>query len=656
MRVILGFPTSRPVLLLAIGLTICSGVAADTFVYAGRLEDNGRQAHGAYDLQLTAWNAAQHGTPLTSPMTFPDVDVRDGRFRLEFDLPQSSREQVWIEVGVREASAADPFSAIPGRAKALASVLIGRCWSATGDTGSSPDANFLGTIDAQPLVLRVHNAPGLRIEPSTILAGGMPITSNVIAGSRGNLVEAGAQGTTIAGGGNVAAINWVSDHYGTVGGGNSNEAGNGAAPSFDDAAFATVGGGRGNRALGLNSTVAGGEANHAAGSHSVIAGGNLNTVTGLAGAVLGGYQNRSDGAASTIAGGENNHASGASSAVLGGYLNRANGASSNIGGGERNRASGVASAVLGGLQNTASGVTSVVTGGYQNCAGGARSWAGGVLAQVRVGAGSGDAGTGCALVAASGDNDGDEGTFIWTDSTFAPLTSTGPNQFLVRANGGIGVNSAAIPDGIDLMLVNRTPSNGNVDLYLRNDAQPRGINIAMLPTEGAAEMRIAQYDGMNFDDRIALRSNGDLEITANAFKPGGGAWAASSDRRLKRDVQALQGALDRLLGLHGVSFHYRDPDAARRPAGAHIGLIAQDVAKVFPTWVNTDADGYLTVAAQGFEALAVEALRDLRREKDEEINALLGDNAALRKDNATLHQRLDAIEQALRRGHADGAR
>lgn len=634
MSVILGIPALRASLFVAIGLTLCSDVAADAFVYEGRLEDNGRQANGTYDLQLTAWNAAQRGTPLASPMTFPDVDVRDGRFRLEFELPPANQEQAWIEVGVREAAASGAFSAIPGRAKALAAVLIGQCWSATGDTGSNPDSNFLGTIDAQPLVLRVHNAPGLRIEPSTILAGGMPITSNVIAGSSNNLVELGARGATIAGGGTAAGDpsfpgntgNRVSDHFSTVSGGISNAAGNGVALGLGDAAFATVGGGRSNEALGLDSTVAGGWGNIASGSDS------------------------------TVAGGLSNIATAGSSAVLGGFQNRADGVSSTTGGGEDNRASGTGSVVMGGVQNTASGLTGVVTGGYQNCAGGMRSWAGGVRAQVRVGTDSGHAGIGCDPVASSGDADGDEGTFVWADSTFAPLTSTGPNQFLVRANGGIGVNSAAIPAGIDMMLVNRTPSNGNVDLYLRNDAQPRGINIAMLPTEGAAEMRIAQYDGMNFDDRLALRSNGDLEITANAFKPGGGAWAASSDRRLKRDVQALQGALDRLLDLHGVSFHYRDPDPARRPSGAHIGLIAQDVAKVFPTWVNTDADGYLTVAAQGFEALAIEALRDLRREKDEEISALLEGNAALRKDNAALHHRLDSMEQALRRGLADGLR
>jgi hypothetical protein len=102
----------------------------------------------------------------------------------------------------------------------------------------------------------------------------------------------------------------------------------------------------------------------------------------------------------------------------------------------------------------------------------------------------------------------------------------------------------------------------------------------------------------------------------------------------------MHGTLERLLSLRGVTFRYINPDAAKRPAGVHDGLIAQEVAKIFPSWVNTDSEGYLTVGSQGFEALAVEALRDLRAEKDVEIKALALENVELRA-------RLDRIEKTL---------
>jgi hypothetical protein len=92
--------------------------------------------------------------------------------------------------------------------------------------------------------------------------------------------------------------------------------------------------------------------------------------------------------------------------------------------------------------------------------------------------------------------------------------------------------------------------------------------------------------------------------------------------------------------LRGVTFRYTDPDEAGRPAGIHNGLIAQEVQQAFPQWVGTDSDGNLTVGSQGFEAIVVEALRDLRTEKDVEIEALALENAQLR-------ERLAAIEATI---------
>ncbi|TVQ08969.1 MAG: hypothetical protein EA361_16015 [Bacteroidetes bacterium] len=56
--------------------------------------------------------------------------------------------------------------------------------------------------------------------------------------------------------------------------------------------------------------------------------------------------------------------------------------------------------------------------------------------------------------------------------------------------------------------------------------------------------------------------------------------------------------------------------------GERIGMIAQEVAEVFPDWVDEAGDGYLRLTYRGFEALVVEALRELREEKDAEIARL----------------------------------
>ena len=107
---------------------------------------------------------------------------------------------------------------------------------------------------------------------------------------------------------------------------------------------------------------------------------------------------------------------------------------------------------------------------------------------------------------------------------------------------------------------------------------------------------------------------GDLRITGVARKPGGGSWTSSSDVRLKKKVGPLDAfALDRLLQLRGVQFEWKEPGRWETYRDRKSGLIAQEVEKVFPEWVSTaDPDGYKELTIRGFEALTIEALRELK--------------------------------------------
>jgi hypothetical protein len=110
---------------------------------------------------------------------------------------------------------------------------------------------------------------------------------------------------------------------------------------------------------------------------------------------------------------------------------------------------------------------------------------------------------------------------------------------------------------------------------------------------------------------------GDLRITGVARKPGGGSWTSSSDMRLKKKLTTLTHALERLLELRGVQFEWKEPEKMGNLSGPQTGLIAQEVEKVFPEWVSSDPEGYKELTIRGFEALAIEALRELKDEIEE---------------------------------------
>src|SRR5262245_15467683 len=134
-----------------------------------------------------------------------------------------------------------------------------------------------------------------------------------------------------------------------------------------------------------------------------------------------------------------------------------------------------------------------------------------------------------------------------------------------------------------------------------------------------------------------LEVNGNLNVTGAATKPGGGSWTSPSDQRLKKNITSFKaGVLDRLLKLRGVSYEWKEPEKFGNQTGAQIGLVADEVEKVFPDWVGVDAQGYKTLTIRGFEALTIEALRELQQA-----------NTELRSTNSELHKRLEVLEQKL---------
>ena len=290
-------------------------------------------------------------------------------------------------------------------------------WSLTGNAGTTPGTNYLGTSDNQALEVKVNSQRVFRFEPNAT-------SPNLIGGYSGNWITSGVYGATLSGGGKADYLNRVTDAYGSIGGGYKNQAGN-ADATVTNASNATVAGGYNNTASGANSSIAGGlnniasnsdsaisggRGNTASGSISFVGGGSYNSAQGSNSAISGGYDNLASGTYSFVGSGTSNIASGQSAAIAGGSYNVASadyatisgGGPSNtsdpnntnnkttdnyctIGGGGNNQA-GNADAVLtnaayatvaGGYDNTASGSTSAIGGGYDNTASGVHSAIGG---------------------------------------------------------------------------------------------------------------------------------------------------------------------------------------------------------------------------------------------------------------------------------------
>ncbi len=357
-------------------------------------------------------------------------------------------------------------------------------------SGTVTASAFSGSGSAA-LDFQVNGARALRLEPNAT-------SPNIVGGYSGNYVTSGVYGATIGGGGESGCINQVTQYYGTVGGGMWN------ASSGD---YATVLGGHRNTASAPYSTVSGGIDNTASDGFATIGGGQNNSAGSSYATIGGGVENTASGYSATVSGGTSNTASGQYASVGGGILNTASGYATNIGGGTNNNASGWYATVPGGSNNTASGQYSFAAGRRAKAT--------------------------------------HDGAFVWADQTDADFASTASNQFLIRASGGVGIDTTAPAEKLHV--------NGNV---------------------------------------LA-----DAHLTL-------------SSRRWKTNITPIEGALDKVQRLRGVTFDWKAD-------GKHdLGLIAEEVGEVVPEVVAYEENGTdaKSVDYARLVALLIEGMKEQQRE------------------------------------------
>ncbi len=126
---------------------------------------------------------------------------------------------------------------------------------------------------------------------------------------------------------------------------------------------------------------------------------------------------------------------------------------------------------------------------------------------------------------------------------------------------------------------------------------------------------------------VIVDSNGQLGV-------------ASSSRRYKQDIEPMADASSRLFQLRPVRFRYIKPDAnGNKPI--QYGLIAEEVAKVFPELVVYNKDGQPETVA--YHLLPGLLLNELQKEH-EKVEAATAQLAANRAELASERKELDAMK------------
>ena len=138
--------------------------------------------------------------------------------------------------------------------------------------------------------------------------------------------------------------------------------------------------------------------------------------------------------------------------------------------------------------------------------------------------------------------------------------------------------------------------------------------------------------GVKFEVNGKVKSNGINE---------------TSDLRYKKNIFTIDNALSRVLSLRGVNYEWRVSEFKEKnfDSSPQIGLIAQEVEKIIPQVVTTDAAGFKSVEYSKLVALLIEAVKEQQAKIESlqsAVSNLQSENQSLRSDKEKEMQTLKA--------------
>jgi len=162
-------------------------------------------------------------------------------------------------------------------------------------------------------------------------------------------------------------------------------------------------------------------------------------------------------------------------------------------------------------------------------------------------------------------------------------------------------------------------------------------------------VRIESEFVSTYQGGIRITDEGFLEITNNArSNPANfarlsstGVWTAVSDQRAKKNIEPLRDVLQRALQLRPVSFKYKNGNG-----GTQVGLVAQDVAPLFPSLVEKGSATW-SLNYSGLGVVAIAALQELKGEIDTASAYQKGEIVKLRAENEDLRVKLLVLAERL---------
>ena len=143
--------------------------------------------------------------------------------------------------------------------------------------------------------------------------------------------------------------------------------------------------------------------------------------------------------------------------------------------------------------------------------------------------------------------------------------------------------------------------------YLRSNANDTASGIITISNSTASTTKTTG----------ALVVTGGVGISGDLNVGGDVVAYASSDERLKDNIELISNPIEKVQSLKGVTWNWNDDASETQKSTPNVGVIAQDVEKVLPQLVHDRDNGFKGVDYAKLTGLLIEAIKDQQKQIDE---------------------------------------
>ena len=173
---------------------------------------------------------------------------------------------------------------------------------------------------------------------------------------------------------------------------------------------------------------------------------------------------------------------------------------------------------------------------------------------------------------------------------------------------GSGNLNETIQDVVGAMVTSNTESGISVTYQDGDNTLDFNVNDPTISLTGDATGSGTMTNLGNVSIAVDVSSiTGNLSVTGDVTAVN---FNATSDAALKENLSIIDSPLEKLSLLNGYTFNWIDN---KREA---VGIVAQEVEKVFPQIVSTSEDGLKRVSYDSLIPLLIESIKDLKNQLD----------------------------------------